>query len=253
MKNSVLIGLFAILLLFVGCDNSKRSAIVRSLEEMRQTLPMEVPNSPLVISDIYVEGDIVVYIATMPEALAEEIFITSETANSDESVARVINNIDRKSLKLFTDAGLGIKYIYKARDTGKIIMSIEADCNRLKRIMKGVDTGEINAIKALDLFRMEIEQLEFPVKFEDYFSMTNAYIRGKNVYYEYTFELEISASDFSDADILEMKKEIINGLIEANISAYKKDMAKEGVKLYTIYKNIKGEEIARIVITADDL
>ena len=118
---------------------------------------------------------------------------------------------------------------------------------------EGVDTGEINAIKVLDLFRMEIEQLEFPVKFEDYFSMTNAYIQGKNVYYEYTFELEISASDFSDADILEMKKEIINGLIEANISSYKKDMAKEGVKLYTIYKNIKGEEIARIMITADDL
>lgn len=251
-------------LLFVSCTSNKqgnsqinnrlRQEIVDEIEKMKLGLPLQIPNTPMAIDGVSIDGDIIEFVATVPNSLFEDIMVFgTDAANSDKNIARMINNINPKQLDLFIKAGFGIRNIYKSTDTGETLMTIEASCQRLKKVKDGFESGEIEPYTALEIFQMELDKYEFPCEIEEGVWMTDGYIKGNTVYYIATLESDITSDDLSYTDILEMKQGILEGFKESMASVHKKEMAQKGIRIIYVYKNNNGDEFARVEITADDL
>lgn len=262
MKGSIFISLI-IMLMFCGCIENKqqnkinlseRKTIIREIENMKSQVPISIQNTPMKLVDVSVENDMVVFVASLPKDLWEESFsIGMDVINSDKNVARVLSYVGSQFINKFIKAGLGIKYIYKNSLNEEVLMTIESDCARLKRVKQGMDSGEIVPYTTLEIFQMEIDGYEFPSKVEEGLWITDGYIKGKTVYYIATFESNITSDDLSLSDVRVFKEGILEGLKESLVVAHKKEMAQEGIKIVYIYKNNNGDEFVRVEITADDL
>lgn len=263
MKGFNFISLITMLFLFCGCTGNKqqnkinlneRRTIIREIENMKSHFPITVQNTPMKLVDVSVENDMVVFVASLPKDLWEESFLFGmDVVNSDKNVARVINSVDSQFINKFIKAGMGIKYIYRSSQSEEVLMTIEADCTRLKKIKKGMDSGEIVPYTTLEIFQMEIDGYDFPSKIEEGLWMTDGYIKEKTVYYIATLESNITSDDLSPSDVREFKQGILEGLKESLIVAHKKEMEREGIKIIYIYKNNNGDEFVRVEITSDDL
>lgn len=234
-------------------DNRQRQEIIDEIEKMQPHLPIQVPNTPLTLSGANVDDDMIVFVASLPTSLFEDMAFGAEVANSDKNVARMLNNVNQEQLDKFIKAGFGLKYIYKSSDTDETLLTIEADCDRLKRVKEGVASGEIVPYTALEIFQMEIDRYEFPCEIEEGVWMTDGYIKGNTVYYVATLESDITSEDLSYSDIIDMKQGILEGLKETLVGAHKKEMAQKGIRVIYVYKNNNGDEFARVELTADDL
>lgn len=255
------------LLILVSCSGNKkqsdsydtrtRKELVDEIEKMKSYLPTQIPNTPMTIEDVSIDGNIVELVYSMPksfyELYEENMSSFSDVANSEKNVARLFNLLNQEMVEKFIDAGVGLRCIYKCSDTGEILMTIEADCDRLKRVKEGVANGEIVPYSILEIFQMDIDKHEFPCEIEEGLWMTDGYIRGKTVYYIANLESDITSNDLSYSDIQEMKQGILEGLKETLVGLHKKEMAREGIRIIYIYKNNNGDEFARVEITADDL
>ena len=265
MKSSNYICLIAcFLILIVSCTGNKnqgnsydikvRQEIVDEIEKMKPHFPIQIPNTPLTIDDVHVEGDLVIFEAAMPKSLWEDgMAFGSDVANSDKNVARMLTNVNQEQLEKFIKAGLGIRYGYKSLESGETFMTIAADCERLQRVKDGVASGEIVPYTALEIFQMEIDKYEFPCEIEDGIWMTDGYLSGTTVYYITNLDSDITSDDLSYSDIREMKQGILEGLKESLVSVHKKEMEQKGIRVICVYKNKDGDEFARIEISSDDL
>lgn len=236
-----------------SCDIRTRQEIVEEIEKMKQYLPVQIPNTPLTIKDASIDENIVEYVVSIPQKFYEEnVSFGSDVANSDKNISRMLNSINQDQLDKLLDAGFGIRYIYKSTETDENLITIEADCDRLKRVKDGVAKGEIVPYTALEIFQMEIDKYEFPFEVEDGVWMTDGYIRGNTVYYIANLESDITSSDISYSDIKLMKQGIVEELKQSLVGIHKKEMDKDGIRIIYIYKNNNGDEFARVEITADD-
>lgn len=236
-------------------DNSLRRTIIEEFENMKSQLPMHIQNSPIIMEDVSVDGDMVAFVIDYPKDFWEENFyLGSDIANSDKNVARMLNNISKEQIGKFIKAGLGFKFIYKSLETGESLLTIEADNERLSRVQHSMTIGEIVPYTVMEILQMEIDKYELPCEIEDGLWMTDAYIRGNTVCYIATFESDITSNDLSYSDISELKEDIIEGLKESLVDvAHKKEMSKNNIRIIYVYKNNDGDEFARIEITAADL
>lgn len=235
-------------------DTDLRQAIIEEFETLKTHLPMTVPNTPIRIEDVSVNDDIVIFVASLPKELWEDSFsFGADVVNSDKNVARMLNNMNLSQVEKFIEAGLGLKYIYKDSENHETLMTIEADCSRLKRVKEGVLSGDIKAYTSLEIFQMEIDKFEFPCEIEDGVWLTDAYIRGNTVYYIANLESDIASNDMTSQDLKDFKNGIIEGLNESMIRMHKKEMAQKGIRIIYVYKNNDGDEFARIEISSDDL
>ena len=257
--------IFAIItLLVVACtgnkqghssiDNRYRQEMVDEIEKMKPHLPMQIPNTPMAIDGVSIDGDMIEFVATLPESVFEDgVAFGSDVANSDKNVARMLNNFNKEQLEKMIKAGFGLRYIYKNIDTGDTLMTIEATCERLKQVKEGIASGEIVPYTTLEIFQMELDKYEFPSEVDEGVWLTDGYIKGNTVYYIATLESDITSDDLSYSDLKEMKQGILEGLKETLVSVHKKEMAQKGIRVIYVYKNNNGEEFARVEITADDL
>lgn len=256
------IGFITILFLFCGCSGNKQQnqnlsecrVIIREIENMKSQFPITIPNTPMKLVDVCLENDMVVFVASLPKDLWEESFsLGTDVINSDKNLARVINNVDQLFINKFIKAGLGLKYTYKNSDSEEVLMTIEADCARLKKVKEGIDTGEIVPYTTLEIFQMELDGYEFPSKIEEGLWLTDGYIRDNTVYYIATLESNITSDDLSLSDVREFKEGILEVLKETLVAAHKKEMEKKDIRIVYIYNNNNGEEFVRVEITSDDL
>ena len=235
-------------------DTNLRQTIVEEINSMRAHLPMPIPNTPIRIEDVSVKENIVIFVASLPKDLWEDSFsFGAEVANSDKNVARMLSNVNLNQVDKFIEAGLGLKYIYKDSENNEALMTIEADCSRLKRVKDGVLSGEIKAYTSLEIFQMEIDKYEFPCEIEEGVWLTDAYIRGNTVYYIANLESDITSDDMTPEDLKDFKDGILEGLNESMIRMHKNEMAQKGIRIIYVYKNNDGDEFARIDISSDDL
>lgn len=263
MKGFNFFSLMTMIFLFCGCIGNKqqnkinlneRRLITREIENMKSQFPITIPNTPMKFVDVSLENDMVVFVASLPKDIWEESFsLGTDVINSDKNLARVLNNVDHQFINKFIKAGLGLKYTYKNSDNEEVLMTIEADCARLKKVKEGIDTGEIVPYTTLEIFQMELDGYEFPSKIEEGLWMTDGYIRDNTVYYIATLESNITSDDLSLSDVREFKEGILEGLKETLVAAHKKEMEKKDIRIVYIYRNNNGEEFVRVEITSDDL
>ncbi|MDY3120669.1 hypothetical protein [Porphyromonas somerae] len=262
-KIGVWSSVLAFMLIFVACtDNSKssgktvnnrlREEMVDVIESMKDDFPYKISNSPLTVEGINLDGDIIEYIISVPDALSEDFVLSESGANSDKNIARFIKNVDERELNLIIKTGLGFRYVLKSSESGETLMKVESDSERLSRIKEGIDSGEIVPYTMLELLQKDIDKYEFPYTLDEDLWMIDGYIKGNTVYHIYKLEEDITSDDLSYSDIMEMKQGILEELQEILFKFRKKEMTQEGIRLVYIYKNKYDKEFARIEITADD-
>ena len=235
-------------------DNKTRQEIIDEIDQMKLHLPTKIHNTAITMEDVSLDEDIIEYIVSLPQSIFDDsMAFGSDVANSDKNIARMLNSVGKEQVDKFIQAGLGLRYVYRSSDTGEVLMTIEADCDRLKNVMDGVANGDIVAYSALEIFQMEIDKYEFPIEIEDGVWLTDGYIKGNTVYYIANLESDITSDDLSYSDILELKQNILDGLKESLVNVHKKEMSQKGIRIIYVYKNNNGLEFARVEITADDL
>lgn len=263
MKIRVWSSLLAFMLVFVACtdngknsgktvDNRLRQKTIFQVESMNANLPYKFPSTSLSIDRAKVDGDIIEYTASVPDSLFEAFILSEDEVNSDKYIAKFLKDINHQVLNEIIEAGFGLRFIYKSSESGKTLLRVEVDCDRLSRIKEGLDSGELVPFTVLELLQREIDISDFPYELDENLWMIDGYIKGNTVYYIYKLEGDITSDDLSYSDIMEMKQGILEDLEQVLLKFHKKEMTQKGIRLVYIYKNKYDKEFARIEITADD-
>lgn len=228
--------------------------MISELESYKAQLPVEINGTGIFIDDILIKNDMIVYSCQLPNEMWETMSLGKEAPTSDRNMARVISNVDNKFVQRFIDTGFGLKYIYKSSETGEILMEIEMSAEKLEEISNKLKNGQIEPYTMIELSQMELARMEIPSQIEEGVWLTDAYIKGNNIYYIATIENEIEKEDLSYADIEEMKEGCIEGIREEKlITMNKKEVIKENIHFIYVYKDSRGVELARIDITPKDI
>ncbi len=253
-------------LMLTSCNSTaskerKREAALKELqnelESMKSSLPIKIPPTDLWITNIELNDSLITYTCEISEQDWQDYFpsYAEKAVNSDRNVARIINTLDTSTfLQKLMDNGIGIECIYTNKETKNILMSVSLSSQRLNEIKKKMDNGEITPYSILEIFEMEIKQSDIPCYIEDGVWLTDAYINGNNVYYEYGIEEEADASDIDYSILTEIKNELVAELKATPlIFSCKKEMIMKNVNIFFIYKDNRGEEYMRIRITPTDI
>ncbi|MBR3455544.1 MAG: hypothetical protein IKH26_09505 [Bacteroidaceae bacterium] len=232
----------------------KLKAVKKELTQLKKQMPIEVEGTGIIMTDVDLKDDIVVYTAEVKEDIWDEISLDTEVANSDRNYARILSSIPESSVKILTSYDLGLKYIYTSAETQEVLEEIEMSPEKLKEINDKVKSGELQAYTLLELSQMELEKMQFPIQIDEDIWMTTAYIKGHDICYEVTFDYEVDAAYISQADRAEMKDALIEGAREEQlITMYKKEMFNENVHLIYIYKDSRGKECLRFNLSPTDI
>jgi hypothetical protein len=169
-------------------------------------------------------------------------------------MARVLANVSEEAAEKLIEHGLGIKYIYTSKETGKVLLEVQMTSQKLKEIKDKVEKGELQAFSMIEITKMELAKLKIPSEIEEGVWLTDAYVKGSKVYYVASVENEVDPSSLSGADILEMKESLIQGLREEGlVMMHIKEMIKENVHFIYIYKDNRGVEFSRVDISPEEL
>lgn len=244
-----------------SCNNSKkannnfeRQEIISEIESYKSQLPIEINGSGIFIDDIQIEDNMIVYSCKFPHEMWETMYLGKDESTSDRNMARVISNFDSELVQKFIDIGLGLKYIYKSAETGEILMEIEMSSEKMEEISRKLQNDEIEPYTMIELSQMELAKMEIPSQLEEGVWLTDAYVKGNNIYYIATIENEIDKEDLSYADLEEIKEGCVEGLREEKIIAlHKKEVIRENIHFIYIYKDSRGIEFARINISPEDI
>lgn len=263
-KSSLLLslGLVASLLLVLfltscGMNSAKsqkeREEILEEIMSYQDKLPFNIPGTSITLTDIAVDNDIIVYTCRVGSEDWDDMSLASEVSNTDRNMARVISNISSEAVDKFIVHGLGLKYIYTSEETGETLMEVELSADKMKEIKAKVNSGELQPYTMIELSQMEISKMEIPSQIEEGVWITDAYIEGNKIYYIATIENEIDPSGISNADLREMKEELIEDLKnEGLIMMRKTEIVKENIHFVYVYKDSRGQEFARIDISPYD-
>lgn len=247
-------------LISVSCNNTgkratkEREGILQEIMSYKSRLPYSIPGTSIAITDIEAEDDVIVYTCEIGSEDWESMSLSSEVANTDRNMARVMSNVSKDAVDKFIEHGLGLKYIYKSAETGDKLLEVEMSSEKMKEIRDKVDTGEIQPYTMIELAQIELAKMEIPAQIEEGVWITDAYIEGNNIYYVATIEGELDSSDLSSSDLREMKDDIIEGVKEEGlIMFHKKEIIRENIHFIYIYKDSRGIEFARFNIGPYDL
>lgn len=252
---------FLAIILLCSCGNMvkkskelEREKVLKEIEDYKSRLPYTIPGTGITLTRIDVDKDIIVYSCRITKDNWDAMSLASEMATSDRNIARVISNISNNAVDKFIEYELGLKYIYISDETSEKLLEIEIPSQKLKEIKEKVDKGEVQAYTMIEISQMELAKLDIPSQIDEGIWLTDAYIKGSNVYYECTIENELDASDLSSEAIAELRASCIEGIKEEGmVMMHKKSIIKENIHFIYIYKDNRGKEFARITISPDDL
>ncbi len=259
-------GIFYLGLLFWAClvsscgspgkkqNEIERQKLISVIESEKPRFPLEVGDgSGIYVDDVQIEKDMIVYSFLYPDEMLEVISLNKETSTSDRNLARTISYFG-KLVQSYIDAGFGLKFIYKSSETREVLMEIEMSPEKLEEISKKLQNGEIEPYTLIELTRMELARMDVPVQIDEGVWLTDAYVKGNNIYYIATIENEIDKENISYSDIEEIKEGCIESIREERLFAvHKEEIFRENIHFISVYKDNRGIEVARIDISPEDL
>ena len=238
----------------VSCSHGQKNHkdIEKELSEFRSHLPMNVAGDEMVLTDVKLEDDIVVYTCEVSKDSWDAISLSVDALPSDRNIARLISSIDDSVIEKLIDSGLGLSYVYVSKENpSKVLFEVKADSKKLKEISEKLKSGEIQPMTLLELTELEIKRMKFPTQLEEGIWITNVYIDGKDICYEVKIESEI---DPSAVDLAAMKEACAEGAREEPLLSIRKDEFKaERINIVYIYKDINDVEFARVKLSAEEI
>lgn len=258
---TVIISLISVLVI-VSCVNrtsktkSKeeiKQELISGLEKNRASLPMKAPHSNVWITNMELKDDIITYTCELSIEEWKIMAMPKEEANSDKNIARVIELIEPQFIELLVANEVGIKYIYLDNETKEEFLVLSINPQRLSKVKKMLDNGEIESYTIMELFKIEVDNFDLPTQLDDGLWLTDAYISDKNIFYVITFDEELNESDIDFSAMPEIKSNIISGLKEIPLWLEKKEIIEEQIYIIYIYRDSRGKELFRVEITPTDI
>ena len=226
----------------------------------RASLPETVSTDPNVtMTDMYVEGDFIVTIFEISQQDFNDYlsYADDDVWNSDRQKARVLEGAMMNSdgfADILLKGEMGFKNIFTDRENGETLFQYSISPEELSELLRKMGNGEIEPYSIVETTRMEFAKMTFPIQIDEATWLTDAYIDGSNVFFEYVIDAEIDPTDIEASDIRGLKAEMLESLRENfYFTTNKKKGIKEGVRIVYIYKDNRGVEIARINIGFDEL
>lgn len=236
-----------------SCDNKDiaRSKIEVELKGLKEELPIQIANG-LALQDMKIEGDLLCIDYTITEAVKDDYMTLSDEAiSSDKNIARVMESFGKQVTDILIEGELGMRLTYKIKETGKVVKSIDVTPERLKTIVKQLESGELKANSTLDTFKEEIKGMKFPIEVDELTVMKTVEVRDNNIHY--ILELKVDEVEISDSDVPAMKKEIIDNLSGTPLVLQKQNMIKEDIHIFYDYLDKNGNELVSIDIAPIEL
>ena len=247
--------LITILLLSSCAQNKKKTTIAREIfkkEIANEFKELPVSINGILLTDIDIEDDYIVYVADLTREEWADRFLPYEATNSDRNIARIISGISAEILQKHIDNEVGVKYVYRDTDSKGIFTEIEVSHERMKEIKEKLVNGDIRPYTIMELLNIEISKYEYPAQIDENIWLTNAYIDGKNVFYEATIDGDLSDWILTDEEVEEVRQDVLESLLESGMKLYKYELEREGVTFTYSYKDASGKEFMRLVFTSDD-
>jgi len=250
MKKIMFLGLMMACLLS-GCkkENPLREGIRADIEEWKKQLPMEIGGITIQTADV--KEDLVVYDCLVDETA--EMIQADSILNSDKNYARTLASMDEMVVKNYIDAGMGVKYIYKDKES-KIrgVMTITAQ--KMKEIQQKLKSGEIKPFSFLEMTQVEINQSEYPLQVSENLWLTDAMVKDNYVINVFTIEAVIEKSSCTEEEWWETKKNTIEGLRESPlVRACREEIKEKDIHLSYVYKDVRDTILSIIDIDYYDL
>ncbi|MCD8296513.1 MAG: hypothetical protein LUC88_02965 [Prevotella sp.] len=248
-----------VLFSFTACDNSglskkDKQEIMDEISSLQAQLPIEISGDAMKITDVQFEGNQFVYTVSVSPEFYSNLLLSSEYLKSDETVVNIIQLIGDENIQYFVDKKIGIKYKYVKSDDDSVNKSIDISPERLKEVWTNYKSGNLQKASFLDKVKSELANLQFPSDFGNGVLLTNAYVEGKKVYYEFQVPTGDADSNAFSARYDEMKSAIISSLKEdPNITSYKNEIFDEKVYFIYIYTNAYGNKLLTITLTPQDI
>lgn len=231
-----------------------REMLEAELADFKRSLPYEIAGNGFVVTNIEIVNDFIIYTCKVSKENWDAMSLTQEVSSSERNIARAISNFDKEMVTKFIKSGLGLKYEYVSKEDNRTLLKIEVQPDKLKDIFAKLERGEIEPYTLLELTKMELGKMEIPAQMGDGVWLTDAYIKGNNIYYIATFEYEVDKSNISTEDIEELKNSSIAALREEPLlTARKKELVKENIHIVYIYKDSRGKECMRVSIAPQDI
>lgn len=216
--------LFASLLLavctLISCESEKaryRKMLIDELELARTSLPESLsPGTSIMMTDMRLIGDtIMVWIESSQQDYNLYFSWSVETWNSDRQKARVLecfrnNSDDFQDILLKSETGF--KYVFANSETGESFFEVGISPEELLEILRKMENGELQPYTLMEVTRMGIAKMQFPMQIDEDMWVTDAYIDGSNLFYECMIDAEIESSDIEASDIRELKAETLESL-----------------------------------------
>ena len=257
MKQFVDIFLICSVLLFSSCgsyNKKDRKEIEDEIATLKKELPKELDGSGVAITNAEIVEDMIIVTYEVYSDSWEGSCLSKETASSDRNAARMISDFGEDSVAKIVSAGFGMKIVWKSREDKQTLFVIELQHDKLKDMLDKVKNGEIKPYSLLELTKMELDKMDLPSQLENGIWLTEAYIKGNNVYYVATFEYEVDKSNISEYDLNEVKNSLIEELREEPlVTNRKEEMIEENIHIIYIYKDSRGEECMTVNIAPDEI
>ena len=244
---------------FNSCTNAQKRNSGKNLsrEFFKKELVNEFDELPvlvngLLLTEIKAEDDYIVYVCDLTREEWADRFLPYEATNSDRNIARIISGISAEILQKHIDNEVGVKYVYRDTDSKGIFTEIEVSHERMKEIKEKLTNGDIRPYTIMELLNIEMSKYEYPAQIDENIWLTNAYIDGKNVFYEATIDGDLSDWILTDEEVEEVRQDVLESLLGSGMKLYKYELEREGVTFTYSYKDSSGKEFMRLVFTSDD-
>ena len=241
-----------------------REQITQALEEVRAQMPISVvPGTSMLWVDAYLDddNDFVVFIFQANSEDAATYFLPQDNLSDERNIARFVNGMNftgDEFVDLLVEAEVGLKVLIFDSQSGEQLRTLNITPEQLRETRDKVASGELQPYDILDIFRMEIAAMEFPEQVDEITWLTNAYLDGSNVVYEYMVDLQVDPSDLTEGDIQEIREGVVedlaqNPFLNFQYSHNKESILKEDIHFVFIYRDNRGTEFMRHDIAPGDI
>ena len=243
-----------------SCDEKAKykKMIIDETEQTRASLPQVIMSGTTITwVDMRVVGDTIM----MEYELSRQDYDYyyngdfTQTMASDRAKAQFLEGLtDFGLLDIIENSGMGFKYVLHNNENGQIFAELSIHPEEIKEIHGKMDKGEVESYTIMDQVRRNIAKLQLPMQVDEALWITDVYIDGTYVYYEYMLDMELEPSDIDAQTIKEEKASILQGLRdEPYIITWKDKATREGLHYVYIYKDNRGMELCRIDIGFDEI
>ena len=258
MKKLSILSLVILTLLFSlsSCTKLSRQNVMKIVEETKKGLPKAV-SEDVTFTDINIKENMIEITCKLSEKQwndMQELQGFKDVKKSDRYKATLLSCLQDKAISSFVNADYGVRFLFYTPSTEDKVMTVDILSTELAELYEKIKNGKVKEFSVLDYIQMDMEKTEFPIELNDEFSISEGYVKGKNVCYVLKVGGEMEGLKPSP-ELDSLFTELCTAVCQETEDAFedKLEIMANEIHLVYILKNSKNVEISRVDFGPKDL